>query len=581
MNNDKAVSQVINHLGTGIPPELTIRELVVNGVEACLRNKQEDSLGVWIQRDHKYDNKMVVIDSGGDYLSEDVFKDNLATLGNSGNTDRNGNVIMDENKGIGAKIAYLPKARLGLLYRSIEKDEPYGIKAMMCTSEDGIYHLPSMQCDITLENTSWPYCEEFSEHIFDFTADIAKATGTEVVCLGDSADEDTWHKFDKACALSKGENVGGTGYGIFRYLTHRFWDEPDVPVRVGIYDKATSKLNRYAVVKGLKDFMANKSKAYSTIKFNYEDIEITAHWCIIRDAKDKGYRSNWAASGKTAIVWKGETYSEFNQHPLSIKKDLNDCGIIIDYKKVMVMFEVPSEVQLNTNAGRTELFYRNQKIDKSLLHEEFRNNLPEELRDWQEQNQVKDFDQKSFDKDVASSLKQMGFGVSTSKSNSKRSNLTTLGTSKNTVKKQKRKSSSKMNRKVNAINSLNSCRKPNHAFIENPESPLVEFHLYEYQIVINIKSDLYNFRKNRIKEKLGEACLVEEQLDWEIRRTIFLNTCYRVFESNSLNKDLNLNQRQEMWSSDCLESAWGIEEENRILKVIKKKNKEQQKFAAA
>jgi hypothetical protein len=582
MNNEKAVSQVINHLGTGIPEELSIRELVVNGIEACMRNQQETSNGVWIQRDFKYHNKLAVINSGGDYLSEEIFRENLATLGNSGNSDRSGNIIMDENKGIGAKIAYLPKARLGLLYRSIEKDEPYGIMAMMCSNAEGIYHLPSLTCDITGEKTSWPYCDEFSDYLYDSDQEAARFTGTEVVCLGDFDDEDTWFKFDKACSLSSGANVGGTGYGIFRYLTHRLWNEPEAPVRVAIYDKKNSDIRGHYNVKGLKHFMTQKSKKYGSVELDYDDIKITAHWCIIRGAEDEGYVSNWAASGKTAIVWKGESYAEFNQHHLSIKKELNDCGIIINYKKVMIMFEVSSDVTLNTNAGRTELFYKNLKIDKSLLHEEFRNNLPQELKDWQEENQVKDFDQKSFDKDINSCLKEMGFGPSTTNGKStKNPFLGNPSTTNNASAKKKKKinKSKKTSRKVNAISNLNKCQKPKISFVENESDPMVEFHLNEYQIVINLKSDLFNFRKDRIKDRLGQACLVEEQLNWELRKTIFLNACYRIFETNINNKDIPIHTRKEMWSSEHLESAWGYQEEARLLKVIRAKNKKQKLVA--
>lgn len=70
MNDETAVAQVINQLGVGIPLELGIRELVVNGIEACLRNEEEVSEGVWVCKDHIHTNKLSVVNSGGDYLSE-------------------------------------------------------------------------------------------------------------------------------------------------------------------------------------------------------------------------------------------------------------------------------------------------------------------------------------------------------------------------------------------------------------------------------------------------------------------------------------------------------------------------------
>ena len=121
MNDETAVAQVINQLGVGIPLELGIRELVVNGIEACLRNKEEASEGVWVCKDHVHTNKFSVVNSGGDYLSEKVFRDNLATLGNTGNVSRGGERLLDENKGIGAKVSILPKMRWPYLQISGER----------------------------------------------------------------------------------------------------------------------------------------------------------------------------------------------------------------------------------------------------------------------------------------------------------------------------------------------------------------------------------------------------------------------------------------------------------------------------
>ena len=72
--------------------------------------------------------------------------------------------------------------------------------------------------------------------------------------MGEYSEEDTWLKFDQSCSLRKGNNDGGTGYGIFRYLTHRFWNEPQTPVRVGIYDKKNNKLKRFAKVEWSQTF---------------------------------------------------------------------------------------------------------------------------------------------------------------------------------------------------------------------------------------------------------------------------------------------------------------------------------------
>jgi len=574
MNDETAVAQVINQLGVGIPLELGIRELVVNGIEACLRNKEEDSKGVWVCKDHIHTNKFSVVNSGGDYLSEKIFRDNLATLGNTGNVSRGGERLLDENKGIGAKVSILPKMRDGLIYRSREKDQELGIMAQMCENRDkSIYELPAFQCEYSEEITSWPYTENFSSF-------LDNSTGTEVVCMGEYSEEDTWLKFDQSCGQRKGNTIGGTGYGIFRYLTHRIWNEPQVSVRVGIYDKKKNKLIAHKKVEGLKHFMENRCKKHGSININVEGIDFIANWSIIQDYGDEGYSSNWSASGKTAIAWKGEVYSEFHQHHKTVKKELNECGIIVKWQKVMIIFEVASNVKLQTNAGRTEVFHKGSKIDKFLLHEEFRNNMPQELKEWQEENQVKNIDDADLAKELKKIFKDMGFTPSL------------VPTSKPPLKLLKQpsppslpgspsgnKKSVKVNKKIDSLRNLKNCVQPNYVFIDDDEAPLCEFHLTEYKMLINIGSPLYEYRKERILKSLQEVCLVKDLLDFNLKKHIFINACYRIFETNIFGKDDTLETRKEKWKPECLESNWNVETEKSILKIIRKKNEEQKKIA--
>lgn len=578
MKNPRAVANVINHLGTGVPKEMALRELVINGIEACLRNPEESSKhGVWVVKDHQYRNKLSVVNAGGDFLSQEVYKSNLATLGNTGNiTIIDGVQVLDSNKGIGAKIAYLPKAGLGLVYRSVEAGEEIGIMAQMCKDESGgTYHLPAFQCEFTGELTSWPMCDSFSPH-------IGKSTGTEVVAMGNKLEDDTWFDFDRACSARKGQGDGGTGYGIFRYLTHRLWDEPQVPVRVSIYNKSDGTIKRTANVKGLKNFMQKAGCSdYGTVELHHQGMPIIAHWSIIKDAGSEGYSSNWSASGYTAIAWKGEVYSDLYQHHLSIKKDLNDCGVIVKYNKVMVIFEIPSDVELCTNAGRTELYKEDRKIDKGLLHELFRENFPERLSAWQEENQISNADSEDLLKQIRKDVKNFDFGVS-STSNKGASGLkskTSNGRSPKKTLNSRSKSNNKAGKKINAIGNLNNFVTPECCEIKDPDAPLVEFHLTEYKILFNTASPLYDSRKNRILSRLKESCLVKTVVEYQINRMIILNAIYTIFSINNNFSDLPLESRKERWQADNLQTNWNLSTENEILKIVKRKNDQQKKAA--
>ena len=327
--------------------------------------------------------------------------------------------------------------------------------------------------------------------------------------------------------------------------------------------------------------MQKKCKKHGSVKINVEGIDFTAHWSIIHDYGDEGYSSNWSASGKTAIAWKGEVYSEFHQHHKTVKKELNECGVIVKWQKVMIIFEIASNVKLQTNAGRTEIFYKGNKIDKFLLHEEFRNNMPQELKEWQEENQIKNIADADLDKDLNKTFKDMGFAPSL------------VPTSKNplSIPKQPpsqsnrlgsptgKKKSVKINKKIDSLRNLKKCVRPNYAFIDDEEAPLCEFHLTEYKMLINIGSPLYKHRKERILESLQEICLVKDLLEYNLKKHVFINACYRIFETNTFCIDDTLEARKEKWKSECLESNWNVETERAILKILRKKNAEQKKIA--
>tara|TARA_Y100001938_G_scaffold139199_1_gene205732 strand:+ start:1906 stop:3699 length:1794 start_codon:yes stop_codon:yes gene_type:complete len=583
MKDNQAVSTVINHMGTGIPLEMALRELVVNGLDASSRGTESPELqAVTVIKDHTFKNKLAVVNVAGDYLSQQVIQENLATLGKSGNITKSGDVIMDKNKGIGAKIAYLPKARNGLLYRSAEKGELEGIYFQMCDVQDGIYGLKPFECEYLEEKTCFPITEEFSN--------LRKENQTiaEVVCMGDFDEEDTWLRFDRECGLRKGVGDGGTGYGIFRFLTHRLWDIPKTTIRVGIYEKSTGELSRYANVTGMKDFMFNRSSLYGAIKIPssslpepLQGLGITAHWAVIKDSKDVGYSSNWSASGCTGIAWKGEVYRDTKQHPNSIRKDLNDCGVIYKANKVMVMFEIDSDCELNSNSGRTKLHINDTVIDKSLLHASFRDNFPHELREWQDTNILENEQPRDMKKDIIKAIKDMGFG--SSKTHGKSSSgikvcqqQTLFGTKEESTKKILSKNSKLAESRINSNSKLKSYVEPEITIIDDESQPLLEFHLREYTLIVNKGSDIFESRKKRIlkrfEQEYNTPCVIESELVNQMLFMLAINSIYTIFDVSSNYKDLTMEQKREKWNSTILESNWNPACDKQLLRSLKRAN---------
>lgn len=580
-NSEEAASRLINMMGTGITKEMGLRELIMNGIEACLRNPDEAAdHEVLVTKDHEHPNKLAVINVGGDFLSQEIFMNNLATLANTGN-NVNGVDLYDCNKGIGAKIALLPKARKGLKYRSKRKGDSDGIESRMCENpKTGNYHLPTVHCDYT-GLTSFPVC-------FDFHSKLSNNTGTEVVCMGDYNDENTWEDFDRICSINQSQNTGGSGYGILKYCNLRFFDKPPVDVKINIYNglKGTHKPT---IVRGLKAIIHNVGEANScsmsgVVKLKYQGLDVNAHWAVIKGYGEKGYNSTLLSSGFTSIAWKGENYFDPAQHYLSVKKDLQDCGIIFQYKKVIIVFEIDRKHQLQTDAKRTELYIANNKIDKNLLHDLFRENFPEELREWQEQHKVNEVENRNLQKTLIAEMKNSGFGTtagghSTSQTIARINNPPNPSAT-NAIKKTGAKSTNKRtSQKATSISNLNNFKIPDVVETSEQDAELVEFHLNEYMIVIGTSSELYSQRKDRILRRLGEPCLVNDVLDFELKLAILKNSVYRIFEISSVHLTLSIEQKAERWKPEFLSANWSHTDEDHILKIIRKKNKEMKKAA--
>ena len=460
-NSASAASKIINLMGTGIPTEMALRELVVNGIEACLRNNNEaDQHGVFLCRDHEHHDKLSVINVGGDFLSENIFLDNLATLANTGNNTKGGQNLFDDNKGVGAKIAYLPKARKGLKYRSKKKGDSDGITAQMKEDRNtNNYFLPSSFCEVMGVNTCFPYCDKFHKK-------LKNNTGTEVVCMGDYDGEDTWELFDTLSKNGRLNSIDGTGYGLLKYFNLRFYDAPAVDVNVGIYSK-DKKFRQWRKVRGLKANMNNEGKASpcvdsGVVPLNYEGLDIKAHWAIIKDRGEKGVYANILGSGFTSVAWKGENYVDLNQKPMSIKKDLQNCGVIFKWNKVVIVFEIDRKHMLQTDTKRDELYLDSRKIDKNILHELFRENFPEKLRVWQEENRIKTSENVSIEKTLHSQMKDMGFGGSLRKEGNStiplkaKNNSNLSKTTTNTKKKPINKKTSKRSSSISKLNNFST-----------------------------------------------------------------------------------------------------------------------------
>ena len=148
---------------------------------------------------------------------------------------------------------------------------------MWQNSRSGQYELREQDCLIKEEKTAFPLEADFSPR-------LKGATGTEVVCMGDTPKSNTWSSLDKECSFTK-KRAGkrGSGYGYVKFLTHRFWDDPPVKVTIDLFNTSTGKKSGIRTVRGLKHFMqGNGCHQNGVVDIEYEGLQVKAYWCIMK-----------------------------------------------------------------------------------------------------------------------------------------------------------------------------------------------------------------------------------------------------------------------------------------------------------
>jgi len=78
---------------------------------------------------------------------------------------------------------------------------------------------------------------------------------------------------------------------------------------------------------------------------------------------------------------------------------------------------------------------------------------------------------------------------------------------------------------------------------------------------------------------LGESCLVQSVLEYQLKRKMVVNSIYTIFETNDNYANLSLDERRNKWKSENLESNWNDSTEKEVLRIVKRKNSEQKKAA--
>jgi len=252
--------------------------------------------------------------------------------------------------------------------------------------------------------------------------------------------------------------------------------------------------------------------------------------------------------------------------------------VVVKWNKVMVIFEFDSSVELNTNAGRTLLHHNNIQIDKSMFHEEFRNNMPVELKEWQEENQEKSMKDEDIKKYIANLLKKTQFGVSNTKSNSgtpKARPVVVPPSSSGRSRGSNRNSNPSTPTRVSYVNKLRSMSPPDITFLNEPDAPVVELHCNgtQFELCVNAGSNVFTHRYNNVERRFNGACLAKESIKHLLKREIASASVMRVFEIYMSRNNDSLEEKKSYWGAKALESCWTKYNEDVVFKGAEKDHK--------
>ena len=369
VTNGVAATRLIDKLSIECPPHQILREGLHNAIEA--NNRHNDKRGsILITRDHEHTNKLSIINIGGEYFSEDKAKTHLNTLALSGNEGRQ-RVGMSDNFGIGAKVSYLPKAPLGIVYRSCSADE--SIEFNMKRLDNGCYGLSEMEFD---DGTFGAFYEpnQLSPEL------VAHPHGTEMVLMGSTAEEDTYITLS---GLVGEKTTGYSGTSLFHYLSLRQWEDMNNDIRVQGYrlqdvNDPTSPFvkDRTLKVRPLKEEMKDKCDDYGCVDLNVRGIgKVKAYYGRPRLTKHPELRRG---DYDVTFAWRGECYHDF-AHPNTKAARLRACGISTEERYWFVVFEIPNDCdKVHPNASRSRLV----GVEPEIFYESFRRSLPKEIIQW-------------------------------------------------------------------------------------------------------------------------------------------------------------------------------------------------------
>jgi|14BtaG_2_1085337.scaffolds.fasta_scaffold01465_3 hypothetical protein len=516
--SNRSIWNVVNLLGQGVPIEMSLRELVQNAFEACNRGSAHSEKHVRVNKDSQ--GNITVINYGGDFFSLDAAKENLNTLGNSGNSSD-----MVGNFGVGAKISVLANDH-EIRYSSKKENEKNGTSFTIGVIGSQDYGLKDMK----ISSFSM---KEFSKSVTSATI-ISEAGGS-------------WDTFNAALS----PNNGVSGWNIGKFLSNRFF-KTRCKLDVATYNKDGK--SKYVRVHGALHCM-KQTQRYG--KFNLVGNNIPAgtiaHWCIMNEKKTN--RNKFLQDYYIGFSLRDELLTNLDNSCASRTTDFTKCGVLSNANRLVVIFEIPNDSGFVWNGARNNILYDKKSIKKDDFYAAFRKQMPDKISELQIEKEY-EFDLDKIQKELMKELNDFFMSSLGPLLNSSGRKPSSGGGTTPTSSTSGQKFKFSLNKIPNLVES------------DNEDAPIVSYLVDSNTIVVNHGSPVFKLRRSKIVENADKDynLISDKEIDGTIRGEIYRGAVYAMAEFYMVEgKNHTPEEVEEFLTPDKLD-CWGMTN-NRAVRV--------------
>jgi hypothetical protein len=351
---------LVDRLAQDCAPLQFMRELTVNSIQAIALTENKTGSIIW-DVDWFYHEltrvyKLCCIDTGigmtGPEMVEYINKLSSSIHEQSAS----------KNFGIGAKIAAAPRNRNGLIYRSWKNGRGAMIE-LYFDQDQALYGLKRW------EKNNGEFWTQISD---DPKPDQIGQHGTVVTLTGDAPEQDTMQPPPGTPMPSRWP---------YRYLNSRFYQFPPgvtAKAREGWeLPRANTKHNFLRTVETQGSWLTKNHARRGVMNLS----DALARWWILKEDCDLNSGHN-APGGHVAALFQNELY-EMMTGRSGIAR-LQAFGIVFGAGRVVIYIE-PQSPTVMANTARTHLLIENKPLDWARWAAEFRENLPEDLINLQDE----------------------------------------------------------------------------------------------------------------------------------------------------------------------------------------------------